>query len=537
MSHASGNDLRVQAGHKWWALAAVCFGLFMALLDVTIVNVALPTIQRDLTAPFDDLEWVVNAYTLVFAVALVTCGRLGDIFGRKRVFMCGLAVFSLGSLLCALSGDIHLFGLSHSAMLIAARAVQGLGGSAMAPLSLAIISATFHGRERGTAIGIWGGVSGLATAIGPLVGGVLVEKVNWQSIFWINVPIGVVGIALSLWAISESRDERAPRSIDLYGLVTVTVFLFCLVLAFILVNHPDKGWTSPYILTLFGIALVALVAFVVGELLLKHPMLDPRLFKNPSFTGAAIAGFTLSAGFYALFFFLTMFFQNRLSFSALDTGLRFLPMSGLVFVGAPLAGRLTDKIGPKWVLATGMGLLTVGVLLMTRIGSVSTPSEWVWLLPAFIVAGVGNGVVNPPISAIAVGTVEPYRAGMASGANNVCRQVGLAFGIAFLSALLSKRYDTLVQSGVAALRTPGLSDSAKGSIVKGIQSAGTIAGSTGLRGEPNPYTHNPLFPKLSTLAQTSFATATADILWAAAVTLCVGFVAVVILVRRQDLKH
>ncbi|GMA49837.1 hypothetical protein GCM10025857_11940 [Alicyclobacillus contaminans] len=184
-----------------------------------------------------------------------------------------------------------------------------------------------------------------------------------------------------------------------------------------------------------------------------------------------------------------------------------------------------------------MGLLTLGVLLMTRIGGVSTPSEWVWLLPAFIVAGIGNGVVNPPISAVAVGTVEPYRAGMASGANNVCRQVGSAFGIAFLSALLSKRYDTLVQNGVAALPTPGLSDSAKASIVQGIQSAGTNAGSTGLRGEPNPYIHNPLFPKLSALAQTSFATATADILWAAAITLCVGFVAVMILVRRQDLKH
>ena len=223
---AAGSGAPAENPRKWWALVATCFGLFMALLDVTIVNVALPTIQRDLKASFSDLQWVINGYAIALAVLLVTAGRLGDIFGRKRLFMIGLGLFSFGSLLCALSSNLEIGTISHVQVLLAARAIQGAGGSIMLPLSLAIISSTFHGPQRGVAIGIYGGVTGLATAIGPVIGGILVEKVNWQSIFFINIPIGVIGIFLSAWAIQESRDTRAPRSVDVFGLVTLTVAIF-----------------------------------------------------------------------------------------------------------------------------------------------------------------------------------------------------------------------------------------------------------------------------------------------------------------------
>ena len=244
---------------------------------------------------------------------------------------------------------------------------KGIGGSIMLPLSLAIISNTFHGAQRGAAIGIYGGVTGLATAIGPLVGGLLVEKVGWQSIFYLNVPIGIAGILLTAWAVRESRDERAPRSVDVFGLVTLTVSIFCLVLALIQANDADKGWTSPYILTLFAVAAVALVVFVVGELRLKNPMVDPRLFRIPSYTGAAIVGFSLSAGLFSLFFYLTLYLQNYLGFSPLEAGIRFLPLSGLVLVTAPLAGAFTHRLGAKPIMFVGMAILTVAVVLMTRI--------------------------------------------------------------------------------------------------------------------------------------------------------------------------
>lgn len=523
---------------KWFALAATCFGLFMALLDVTIVNVALPTIQRDLHAGFADLQWVVNAYTIALAIFLVTAGRLGDIFGRKRIFVIGLGIFSLGSLLCALSGDITIGSLSHTNLLLGARFLQGIGGSVMTPLSLAIISTTFQGRERGTAIGIWGGVTGIATAIGPLLGGVLVEKVNWQSIFYLNVPIGIVGIALSAWAISESRDERAPRSIDAFGLVTVTVSVFCFVLALIQGNDADKGWTSPYILTLFGVAALALILFVAGELRLKNPMVDPRLFANASFTGAAIAAFTLSAGLYALFFFLALYFQNFLGFSALNTGLRFLPLSGLALLTAPFAGAQIGRIGPRPILVTAMILLAAAVALMGLISPRPDQTEWLLLLPAFIIGGLGNGLVNPPISTVAVGTVSRNRAGMASGVNGLCRQVGIAFGVAFLGAILTSRYNGYVHDKVMALQSSYLPQVARQNIISGVQKAGTIPGSLGLPNDPahpNPYAGSPVFPRVQHIAREAFIAATADILHIAAIILAVGALAAFVLVKRSDL--
>ncbi len=543
---STGNTaLEGSRSHKWWTLAATCVALFMALLDVTIVNVALPTIQKDLGASFQDLQWVVSAYTLTLASFLVTSGRLGDIFGRKRVFIIGLIVFTFGSLLCAISGNVTIGGVHPITLLHISRAIQGIGGSIMFPLTLAIISATFEGRERGAAIGIWGGVTGLATAIGPLIGGLLVEKINWQSIFYLNIPIGVAAVALTTWAVRESRDEHAARSVDLFGLVTVTVSMFCLLLALIQGNDADKGWTSPYILTLFAVAALAFLTFIIGELRLKNPMVDPRLFKNASFTGAAIAGFSVSAGMFSLFFFLALYFQNFLGFAPLDAGLRFLPLSCLAFFAAPIAGRMTDKIGARPFVFGGLALLAIAAALMTRISPHDQQNDWVVLLPAFLIGGIGIGLVNPPISTVAVGTVQRARAGMASGVNGMCRQVGNAFGIAFLGAMLTRQYNAYLHDRITALTLPGgMPDAARTGMIGGLQKAGTIAGSMGRISDPahpNPYQGTPAYtqlaPQLRQIARASFVDGTVDILRIAAVILAVGAVASLLLIKRSDMLH
>jgi EmrB/QacA subfamily drug resistance transporter len=529
---------------RWWALIATSFGLFMALLDVTIVNVALPTIGNDLQASFADLQWVINAYTLVLAVLLVTAGRLGDIFGRKRLFMVGLGLFSLGSLGCAVAGNITISGISHIDVLIGARAFQGIGGAIMLPLSLAIIAATFQGRERGIAIGIYGGITGLATAVGPVIGGVLVAKVNWQSIFLLNVPIGLIGIALCAWAVRESRDMTAARVVDVFGLVTLTVSIFCLVLALIQGNDSDKGWTSPYILALFGVAAAALIIFVIGELWLKHPMVDPRLFKNRSFTGSAIVAFALSGGLFSLFFFLALYLQNFLGFSALDAGLRVLPLSALVLVSAPLAGALAERLGAKALMAIGMLIATAAVLLMTRITPGDTQTDWLVLLPAFILGGLAVGMVSPQISTVAINTVNRDRAGMASGISGICRQLGTAFGIALLGAILTNQYNTALQDNIARLTIPNVplaqQSTTLNGIISGLQQAGTFVGSTGLKhptGQAAQFAHNPLFPQIQTIVQAGYIDATTAIFRIAAVLLAVGALAALILVRRQDMHH
>lgn len=527
---APGSDAR-----KWWTLVATCFGLFMALLDVTVVSVALPTMQRDLHASLADLQWVVNAYTLALAVLLVTAGRLGDLFGRRRVFIIGLAVFTAGSLFCGLSGGLSIGGLSPIHVLVVARALQGLGGSVMVPLSLAIISATFQGHERGAAIGIWGGVSGLAAAIGPLVGGALVQHVNWQSIFYLNVPIGALGILVTLWTVRESRDEHAPRSIDAFGLVTVTVGMFCLLLG--LIQGASRGWTSAYILGLFAVAAVATVAFITGEMRRSNAMMDPRLFRNASFTGAAVSAFTLNAGLYSMLFFLALYLQNYLGIGALGTGLRLLPLSAVTLVGAPLAGRFTDRWGAKPILAVGMGLCTLGVLLMLRVTLGTQPTHWIALLPAFLLCGLGSGMVNPPVSTVAVGTVARARAGMASGVSAMCRQIGNAFGIALLGALLAGRYAKVVTDGIMGLQGPGLSPDVLQGLADGVRQAGAIAGSAGLQGPPgtvNPFAGQPAFPAIQSLAHLAFMDGLKELFWVAAAMLAVGFVAA-LLVKRSDM--
>jgi len=535
----STQQVEEKPSRKWWALVAACVGLFMGLLDVTIVVVALPSIQSELHTSISSLEWVTSSYILIFAVALVTSSRLGDIFGRKTVFIIGLFIFTIGSLLCALSSEWTIGSLSPILVLNISRGIQGLGASAMMPLSLAIISAAFTGKQRGMAIGIWGSVSGLGSAIGPLVGGILVDKINWQSIFYINIPIGIVGIVLSLWAIKQSRDETAEKRVDVFGLVTFTVFMFCLIFGLIRVNEANLGWSSPEILGLWGISALAIIIFIFGELKIKHPMVDPRLFKVHSFIGATVSGFCLYAGMYALFFYLSIYFQNFLGFSPLETGWRFLTFTVFGFILGPVVGVLMGKFGVKWLIVVPLGLLAVGVGLMAMISPQDKAADWLVVLPGFIVAGVGNGLIFPPISSLAMGTVERQRAGMASGINNVAKQMGTGFGTALFGAILANRYTTVITDKIHALNASGLTSDVKEKVIKGLSEAGPIAGSTGLSGmgHANVFQGNSLFPTIKEIARSSFVMGTRDVILTAATILAIGTIACVFLIRKGDMKH
>lgn len=410
-----------QARNKWWTLGAVCVATFMLLIDITIVNVALPDIAKDLGSSFTDLQWVIDAYALSLASLLLTAGSLADLLGRRRIFVIGLGLFTVSSLFCGLA--------TSPSFLTWARAAQGIGGAAMFATSLALLAQAFRGPERGTAFGIWGATIGAAVAIGPLVGGLLTEHVGWQSIFLVNLPIGIAAIAVTLAKVGESSDPE-HGGVDWAGLVTFSGGLFLLVFA--LVRGNAKGWTSPPIVGFLIGAAVLLTAFVVVESRRSKPMFDLTLFRRPAFTGAAIAAFCLSAGMFAMFLYITLYMQNTLGLSPLETGLRFLPMTVVSFFAAPLSGRLLARVPVRWLFLVGLSLVGIGLLLMR---AVSPTSGWTALLAGFIVAGAGIGTTNPALATTAVGVVEPQRSGMASGINNTFRQVGIATGIAGLGAL------------------------------------------------------------------------------------------------------
>ena len=419
---------------KWRALLIVCVGIFMLLLDITVVNVALPDIQKELNTSFTDLQWVVDAYALMLATAMLNAGTVGDWLGRKRVFIGGVALFTVASALC---------GAANSALFLnLARGAQGIGGAVMFAVSLAILAQEFHGRERGTAFGIWGATIGAAVAIGPLVGGALTEYAGWRWIFFVNLPIGVACIVGALRELHESRDEQ-HAGFDLWGFLTLTVGLFALVLA--LLRGNDWGWSSGRVVGLFVVAVAGLVAFGLIEWRQHEPMLDITLFRKPTFIGAQEIAFVISAGMFSQFLYLALYLQNVLGYSPIATGVRFLPLSLISFVVAPLAGRAMGRV-PFRVLF-GVGLALVGTALVLMHG-VTPTSSWTTLLPGFIVGGIGVGMVNAPLAATAVSVVEPRRAGMASGINNTFRQVGIATGIAALGAILqSKAGSQLAASG------------------------------------------------------------------------------------------
>jgi EmrB/QacA subfamily drug resistance transporter len=407
---------------KWWTLGAVSVATFMLLLDITVVNTALPAIQSDLGGSFTDLQWVIDAYALSLAALVLTAGSLADRLGRRRVFAAGLGIFSVASLLCALAPDPTFLNLS--------RALQGVGGAIMFAVSLALVAQEFpSGRERGMAMGIYGATIGIAVAIGPLVGGLLTDGLGWQSVFLLNVPIGVAAIAVTYWKLRETRDPNATR-IDWAGLATFSTALFLLVLAFVRGN--DAGWGSALIVSLFAGAAVLIGAFAVIEGRVAEPMLPLSLFRRRAFAGVQLAAFAVSGSMFALFLYLTLYLQNFLGYSPIGAGLRYLPITVASFIVAPLAGMALARIQARYLMSAGLALTGLGLVLMAGLHMDST---WTALLAGFVISGIGVGLLNPVIADVALSVVPKERSGMAAGINDTFRQVGIAVGIAAWGAI------------------------------------------------------------------------------------------------------
>jgi EmrB/QacA subfamily drug resistance transporter len=415
-----------EENRKWWTLGSLCFALFMIMLDNTVVNVALPAIKADLGISTSELEWTVAAYALTFASLLLTGGKLGDLLGRRLIFVIGLTIFTLSSLACGLS--------SSAPELIGARAVQGIGAALMMPATLSIISATFAVRERGTAIGIWAGVSAMALAIGPLLGGLITEHISWNWIFYVNVPIGVLAVVSAFVVVPESRDTSHEQRLDLPGLLTSGVGLFALVYALIEANN--YGWGSARILGLFVVAVVCLSAFVLLELHQRLPLLDLSLFRSGTFAGANLVAILVTLAMFGIFVFFPIYMQTFRGWSPTQAGAALLPWTLMVVIFAPIAGKLSDHVGSRWLISGGMSVVAICCLWLS---TVTVDSSFWHMLPGFILGGLGMSFVMTPMSAAAMGAAPVAKAGVASGVLNTFRQVGVALGIGITGAIVANR--------------------------------------------------------------------------------------------------
>jgi EmrB/QacA subfamily drug resistance transporter len=407
-----------------WTLAITSIALFMVVLDNLVVSTALPVIRVDLGASIEELEWTVNAYTLTFAVFLLVGAALGDRFGRRRMFATGLGVFTLASAAAALAPSMEA--------LIAARAVQGLGGALVMPLTLTILSAAFPAERRGVALGIWGAIGGIAVASGPLVGGAVIEGISWQWIFWLNVPVGLV---LAPLAFVRLRETFGPdKALDLAGLALASVGLLGIVWG--LVNGNGDGWTSTPIVASLVLGVVFLVAFVMWELRTAQPMLPMRFFRSRSFSAANGASLAMSFGMFGSIFLLTQFFQTAQGYSPLEAGLRVLPWTAMPMIVAPIAGALSDRIGARSILTVGLGLQALGLAWIAAVSSATV--GYGSLVGPFIVSGIGMGMFFAPMANVILGSVRPTEEGKASGVNNAVREVGGVFGVAVLASVFSR---------------------------------------------------------------------------------------------------
>ncbi len=488
---------------KRWTLLAVLGGTFMLLLDLTIVQVALPSIQRDLEVNFTEFRWIIDAYALSLATLILTFGSLADRFGRKRMFASGVAVFTLASLLCGLA--------TSGLYLSVARALQGVGGAAMFATSLALIAQEFGGQERRTAIALWSATVGAAVAVGPLLGGILTDTLGWEWVFFVNLPIGVAVLAITLLRTVNVRDPHAEHS-DVLGLVTFSSALFLFV--FGLLRGNELGWSSPTVVGCFVGAFVVAVAFVVIEARQRRPMLDLSLFHKPAFVGVSLATFAIGAGIFGLMPYITVYLQGVLEYTPLQGGIRILPFMIPTFIVPLLTPRFQGRTPPGLMLGSGLLLVMAGVLLMWGI---ETDSGWTTLLAGMIVAGVGVGVANPAIVHVALGVVPPQRSGMAGGFSNTCRIGGFATGVAALGALLQGQASSRLNELVVA-PPDGLADAIAAGGSRAAQAFDSDAA-------------------IMEAARTAYVSGLNAALLAGAVLLLAGGVVALLMVRASDLHY
>jgi len=494
---------------KWWTLVAVLAATFMLLLDITIVVVALPDIQQELHSSFSDVQWVVDAYALTLAALLLTSGSLADRYGRRLLFLVGLGIFTAGSALCAAAQT--------PLMLILSRAVQGVGGAVLFATSLSLLAMNFQGRERGVAFGAWGAVAGVSTALGPILGGLITSGVSWRGIFWVNLPVGVAAIVITLRKVAESRAPQSHRP-DWIGFATLTSGLVALVYG--LIRASEDGWGNGGVITCFVLAAVLLTAFVVAETRVAHPMFDLSLLRIPTFLGGSVAAFAMNGSLYAMLVYLTLYLQNDQGYSALQTGVRVLILSATAMVFASVAGRLSTFVPVRWLIGPGLALVGVGLLLMSGLDA---GSSWTHLIPGLVVAGAGSGLVNPPLASTAVGVVHPFRSGMASGVNTTFRQVGIAVGTAAYGSIFTARL------------ADGLSDRLDGVpelAGRGDQIAAAVHG--GAVGQAIGAAPATARPALSDAVHGSFAGALNDLFVTAGVLALVGGALALALIRGKD---
>jgi EmrB/QacA subfamily drug resistance transporter len=414
---------------KWWTLIAACFALFMAVLDNLVVNIALPTISRDLNATTTQLQWIVSAYTLIFASLQITAGGLGDRLGRKRWFVFGLGLFTTASLLGALSQNIT--------MLIAARAVQGLGAAFIMPLSLSLISVAFPPEERGKALGIWSAISVSGLALGPIVGGFLVQYANWHWVFIINIPIGIIALFVASTVVQESHDTTGTVALDIPGTALITGAIASLTWG--LIEAGDRGWGDTLILAAFAVAAVLTTTFIAVEARSEKPMVPLRFFRSPTFSGANMDAFAVSFLIAGVAFYMTLYQQNIHGFSPVRAGLAMLPMVITMMVCSPISGVLIGRIGSRKLITLGMSVAGIGTLLFLR-GGVHAP--YMSIVPAFVVMGFGMSMIFAPMTTAVLNSVESEKSGVASAINGAIREIGTAFGIALLGTIMNRTYQS-----------------------------------------------------------------------------------------------
>src|SRR6188472_388612 len=477
-----------------WTLLAVCTTTFMLLLDITVVNVALPRIQESLDASLSGLQWVVDAYALSLAALILTAGALADRYGRRLVFMVGVVLFTLSSLLCGLAWNI--------ATLDVARGLQGIGGAALFATALAIIGHEYRGHDLFGALAVWGATVGAAVASGPLIGGLLTDGLGWRWIFFVNIPVGVFALLVAVTRISESRDEAA-RETDVRGLATFAAALFLIV--FGILRGNASGWTSTVIVASLVGGVLLLILFVAVELRQDRPMFDVTLFRQRAFLGVSIATFCIAAGMFAMFPYLSIYLQDILGYSPLATGVRFLPLTAFVFFVPLATRRVAARVPLRIMISVGLALVAAGLALMYGLNA---DSAWTALLAGFIAGGIGIGIANPALAAGALRVMDPARTGMASGISNTFRLAGVAVGVAALGALLQNRVESSLST------TVGDNGNALGAAV-------SSAGVRAVAGHPD----------LVEPARTAFVSGLNEVILVGALLLVVGAVAAAVLLR------